>query len=211
MTKTKKKYLTLILYNLCFFAVWTVFELFIKDKVNSQLIKSGVIKTAVWALPAMLLIHNFHDTVRIGLKEMFTAKVKWWRYLWVYALLAIWVLLGGLFRRGGLYFELGPNELITVLFVGITEELVFRGWLLNAMVDDMPLWLCIMIDAALFLLIHFPRLILEGLLLSTFISLDFIGLVALSVVFSVSFLRSKNIFIPITMHMLYDLMVFAFL
>jgi len=209
MAQTKKKYLALTIYCLCFYAIWTVFELFIKVNISSQFLKTGIIKTAVWVLPAMLLVHKFHDTVQIGLKEMFVTKVKWWRYLWIYALLAVWVLLGGL--RSGFFFSLEPDALIIVFFVGITEEMVFRGWLLNATVKDMPKWLAVLINAVLFLCIHFPRLIQEGVLLSTFTSYNFIGLLALSAIFSVSFLKSKNLFIPITMHMIYDLLAFVFL
>jgi len=211
MTQTKKKYLALIIYCLCFYAIWTVFELYIKTNISSQFLKSGIIKTAVWVLPAMLLIYTFRDTVKIGFKEMFTTKVKWWRYLWVYALLVVWVLLGGFFQPGVLSFVITLNSLIIVLFVGITEEMVFRGWLLNATAKDMPQWVAILINAALFLAIHFPRWIQEGIFINTFASFNFIGIVALSIIFSISFLKSKNILIPITMHMLYDFMMFVFL
>ena len=209
MTQTKKKYLALIIYCLCFFAIWTVFELCIKANIGSQLIKSGIIKTGIWVLPSILLIHKYQDTMKIGLKEMFITKVKWWRYLWVYTILIIWVLLGG-FRRG-FSFSLDPNELIIVLFVGITEEMAFRGWLLNATIKDMPQWAAIFINALLFLAIHFPRWIQEGVFISVFTSLEFLGLIILSMVFSISFLKSKNLLIPITMHMLYDLMTFMLL
>ncbi|MDR0491200.1 MAG: CPBP family intramembrane metalloprotease [Oscillospiraceae bacterium] len=211
MILAKRKKLTLIIYILCFYAAWTVFVLCIKGNINSQIIKEGVIKTAVWVLPAMLLTYIFRDSVQIGLKEMFVTKVKWRQYIWVYALLAAWVLLGGFFHQGGLSFVIDPDALITVLFVGITEEMVFRGWLLNATVKDMPGWLAVLINAALFLIIHFPRWIQEGIFISTFTSFNFIGIVALSVVFSVSFLKSKNLLVPITMHMLYDLMMFVLL
>ena len=210
MSQTKKKYLSLVIYTLCFYAVWMVFELYIKGNIGSQLIKTGVIKTAVWVLPAMWLVYQFRGTVQIGLKEMFVTKVKWWRYLWVYALLAVWVLLGGI-RYGGLSFDLTPDVLIITLFVGITEEMVFRGWLLNATVKELPTWAAVLINAVLFLAIHFPRWIQEGIFISTFTSLNFIGIVLLSVIFSLSFLKSKNLLIPITMHMLYDLMIFVLL
>jgi membrane protease YdiL (CAAX protease family) len=157
----------------------------------------------------MLLVRKFSGGVQIGLKEMFATKAKWWAYLWVYALLAAWALLGGL--RSGFSISLDLDILIIVLFVGITEEMVFRGWLLNATVVDMPEWLAISANAAMFLLIHFPRLISEGLLISTFTSFGFVGLIILSTVFSMSFLRSKNLLVPITMHMFYDLLVFVFL
>lgn len=211
MTQTKKKYAALIIYLLLFYAVWTVFELFIKEHIRSPLVNAGVIKTAVWVLPAVLLVRKFDNGVQVGLKEMFTAKVKWWRYLWVYAILAAWVLLGGFFQQGGLSFVLNADDLVMVLFVGVTEEMVFRGWLLNATVRDMPTWLAVSLNAVLFLAIHFPRWIQEGIFASIMGSVNFVGLLILSAIFSLSFLKSKNIWIPVTMHMFYDLMMVVFL
>jgi len=211
MSKRSKKYLALIIYCLCFFTVWTVFELYIKTNIDSQIIKSGVIKPLLWVLPAMLLIHKFSDSVSIGLKEMFTTKVKWRRYLPGYTLLIVYVLFCGFFLSGGFSFSVTLNSMIIVLFVGITEEMVFRGWLLNAIIGDMPKWSAIAINAFLFLAVHFPRWIQEGVFVSTFTSFSFIVLIALSVIFSISFIKSKNILIPITMHMLYDFMMFVFL
>ena len=207
---TKRKNLTLTVYCLCFFGIWTVFEFCVKPNIASQLIKSGVIKTVVWVLPAMLLVHKFRDTVQIGLKEMFVTKVKWWRYLWVYALLIAWVLLGGL-RSDGLSFVIDPDTLLIVLFVGITEEMVFRGWLLNATAGELPGWLAILINAAMFLLIHFPRFVQEGILISSFTSFNFVGLLVLGAIFGAAFLKSKNIMVPVTMHMVYDFVLIAFL
>ena len=201
----------IVVYGLCFFAIWTVYELYIKTLIDSKLLQDGVIKTIVWVLPAMLLVHALKDDVQVALKEMFVTKVRWRRYLWVYALLAVWALLGGLLQQGGLIFALNADELIVVLFVGITEEMVFRGWLLNATVNDLPKWLAILINAVLFMAVHFPRLIQEGAFLSSFTSLGNAGIMVLSAIFSISFIKSKNLLIPITMHMLYDLLAFAFL
>ena len=209
MTRTKKKYLAIIIYCLCFYAIWTVNELYIKTYISSQFLRSGVIKTVVWVLPAMLLTYKFSDTVEIGLKEMFITKVKWRKYLWIYALLIAWVLIGGV--QGGFSVSVDWDVVIIVLFIGITEEMAFRGWLLNATARDMPQWLAVLINAIMFLAIHFPRLTQEGIFVKTFTSFSFIGLMALSAIFSVSFLKSKNLLVPITMHMLYDLMAFVFL
>ena len=209
MTRIKKKYLILTIYCICFFAVWTVFELCIKPQIDSQLLRTAVIKNIVWVLPAMLLVHALRDDVQVGLKEMFVAKVKWWRYLWVYALLAGWALLGGILQPGGLVFEFSTDELVMVLFVGITEEMVFRGWLLNATVKDLPPWLAILINSVLFVLIHFPRYIQEGIFIYAFTSLAVVGLMIWSAIVSLSFLKSKNLLIPITMHMLYDFLAMA--
>ena len=211
MTWKKKKYIAIIIYGLCFYAIWTVFELCLKTNIDSQLIKTGVIKTAVWVIPAAFLIHKFRDSVRIDLKDMFMTKVKWPRYLWVYALLIIWGLCGGLVQAGGLFFSVDSDALIIVLFAGITEEMVFRGWLLNATAGELPGWLAVLVNAAMFLLIHFPRFIQEGILISSFTSFNFVGLLVLSVIFGAAFLKSKNIFVPVTMHMVYDFVLIAFL
>ena len=209
MTQTKKKYITLIIYCLCLFAIWALFVFLFEGTMFA--LWTGIIKTIIWALPAMLLVHKFPGFVQIGLKEMFTTKVKLYQYIWMYALLAVWVLSGGFFHSGGLSFVISVDSMIVVLFVGITEEMVFRGWLLNATVDNMPQWLAISINAVLFLLIHFPRWISEGIFIGILTSFGFVGIIALSVIFSLSFLKSKNLLIPVTMHMLYDLMMFVFL
>lgn len=209
MTQTKKKYITLIIYCVCFYAIWALFVFRFEGTMFS--LWSGIIKTVVWVLPAMLLVHRFRDSVQISLKEMFTTKVNLFEHLWVYAVLVIWVLLGGIFQPGGFSFVIELDSMIIVLFVGITEEMVFRGWLLNATVDRMPQWLAIAINAILFLLIHFPRWISEGVFIGLITSFNFVGIIVLSVLFSHSFLKSRNILIPVTMHMLYDLMVFVLL
>jgi len=209
MTQKKKKYIALIIYSLCFYAIWAVYVMCAEESIGS--VWSGLIKTTVWVLPAMLLVHKFRDSVQISLKEMFTAKVKFHQYVWVYALLAIWVLLGGFFHSGGLSFVIDFDSMVIVLFVGITEEMVFRGWLLNATIDDMPQWAALAINSAMFLAIHFPRWIQEGIFAGLFTSFSFVGIVALGAIFGISFIKSRNILIPVTMHMLYDLMMFVLL
>jgi len=209
MTQKKKKYFALIIYSLYLYSVWAVFVLCVEENIGS--VWTGIIKTIIWVLPAMLLVRRFRDSVQIGLKEMFTTKVKLYQYIWMYAILAIWVLLGGFFQSGGLSFVIDFDSMVIVLFVGITEEMAFRGWLLNATIDDIPQWLAISINAIMFLVIHFPRWIQEGIFVGLLTSFSFVGIIALSVIFSISFIKSKNILIPVTMHMLYDLMMFVLL
>jgi membrane protease YdiL (CAAX protease family) len=87
--------------------------------------------------------------------------------------------------------------------------MVFRGWLLNATIKDMTKWLAVFINAVMYLATHFPSMIQNGVLFSKFAPSYFIGFMSFSVIFSVSFLKSKNLFIPITMHMLFDLMAYV--
>ncbi len=220
MAKQKKK-TALIIYTVIFFAVWTTFELIVKDRLNlaikneilCQLVKSGIIKNLVWTFPAALLIRQFKSEVYITLKEMFTAKIHFQHYLPVYIILTVIVLAGSILEKGKLDVaeSFGAEEIIIVLFVGLTEEIVFRGWLLNSAIREDKKWFSIMINAVMFLAIHFPAWIHTGTFISNFTSFQFLGIIALSLVFSCTFLKSRNILVPITLHMYYDLLVFMFI
>lgn len=220
MTKKKKNTL-LIIYTIFFYAIWASFELVVKDILNNsiqnevlcQLVKSGIIKNLVWTLPAILLIQNFNSDVCITLKEMFSTKVNWLKYLPIFAVFTVYVLAGSILNNGKLEIvsDFGIDKIIIVLFVGLTEELVFRGWLLNATIREDKKWLYIIINAVLFLSIHFPVWIHTGVFISSFTSFQFLEIIALSVIFSYTFIKSRNILVPISLHMYYDLLVFMFI
>ncbi len=201
-----------------FFALWTAFELIVKSRLDNAIqnavlcavVKSGIIKNLVWTLPAILLIRRFRSDVYIPLKEMFSTKVNWLKVAPVFLFFTAYVLVGAVLHHGkpGIVPGFGGEEVIIVLFVGLTEEMVFRGWLLNVTFSEDRKWLCLMANAILFVAIHFPKWIASGTFLDAFTSLQFLEIAALSVVFSLTFLRSKNILVPIFLHMYYDLLVF---
>ncbi len=215
---SKLKTPVLIIYLILFYGIWTIWEFygkpFIGDTVENeylaQFIKSGVIKNLVWTLTALLLIRRFESNVYIPLKEMFTAKVNWLKYLPIYLIFTVWVLAGSVLSNGklGISGSFGVSDIIIVIFVGLTEETVFRGWLLNAVFRENGKWLYIMTNAVMFLAIHFPTWIFQGVFIGMFTSFSFLETIALSVIFSCTFLKSGNILVPITLHMYWDLLVF---
>ena len=145
---------------------------------------------------------------------MFTNRVKLLKYIPVYLGFTAYLIIGAFIRKGGLAvsdsFSCSCSDLIDVLFVGITEEMVFRGWLLNVTVSENRKWLPIIINAVMFLLIHFPIWIKSGVFIDSFTSLNFLCVPILSVIFSWSFIKSKSIWIPITLHMYWDLLMCLF-
>ncbi|MCH5349031.1 MAG: CPBP family intramembrane metalloprotease [Oscillospiraceae bacterium] len=210
----------LIVYVIIFYSIWTIWEVIIKPFINntipneyiSQFIKSGIIKNLVWTLPAILLVNHFKDDVYIGLKDMFTAKVQWLKYISIFIIFTVYLLAGTFLTNGKISISetFKPSSLITVLFVGITEEMVFRGWLLNCMVSEKKKWLPIIINSLMFLLIHFPVWIYEGHFIENFQNLGFLSIIILSIIFGWTFIKSKNILIPIMLHMYWDLLIFLF-
>lgn len=214
----QKKKSVLIIYIIVFYSVWTVFEFFIKDAIDSlipsnalsQIVKSGIIKNLVWTVPAFILISKF--CVCITLKEMFTTKVNALKYLPLFILFTVYLLIGAILEKGELALakDFGADEIIIVLFVGLTEEMVFRGWLLNATITEENKWKCIIVNAVMFLAIHFPSWIYNGVFIRNFTGFGFVSVVVLSVIFSLTFMKSKNVLIPITLHMYWDLLMFMF-
>lgn len=220
--KNKNLIKTLGIYFIIFYLAWAICTLCIMPKIDiflneslSAIVKSGILKNLVWTIPAVLLIKKYHDSVEIPLKDMFTNRVNWLKYLPIFLIFTIYILIGTYKINGNLQIssDFGLDDIIVVLFVGLTEELVFRGWLLNSTIKDKKdddLYIPIGINALLFLSIHFPRWIADGVFMTNFISLGFISIIVLSVLFSYVFINSRNILIPIALHMYWDLLMFMF-
>lgn len=216
--KNNKVLPVLIVYVIVFYGIWTVWEFWIKHFIDnsvenellSQLIKSGLIKNLVWTFPAILLVRLFKSDVYIGLKEMFSAKVNWLKYLPLFIIFTVCILAGSVVRNGRLQIsgDFGADKIIIVLFVGLTEEMVFRGWLLNAVFREDKKWPYIIINAVMFLAIHFPTWIYNGVFFGNFASFGFLEILVLSVIFSCTFLKSRSILVPMTLHMYWDLLIF---
>ncbi len=214
--KSISKNKALILYSIAFYTIWTLFEFLVKPviddifhgEISSQIVKTVVIKNLVWVLPAALLVHHYRDDVCIRLKEMFTTKVKWLRYLPVFLLFVLYPLVTAYLHKGSLTLnsDFGAKEIIMYSFVGITEEMVFRGWLLNAMVgkERTNQWRAILLNSLMFVAIHIPTWTIHSQLTAAFLHFGFVQIIILSVIFSITFLKSRNILVPVALHMIFD-------
>lgn len=217
---TKKKTTVLIIYTIAFYVLWAFFELIAKDAINTaiknnylcQFIKSGIIKNLIWTIPAITLVKHFNDDVNVSLKEMFTAKVNWLKYMPIFGVFTVYLLAGAFLRNGRLAIveDFGIEQIIIVLFVGLTEEMVFRGWLLNATYREKNKWIYLIINSVMFLAIHFPIWIHDGIFIESFANFGFLLLIVLSLIFSYTFIRSRNLLVPVILHMYWDLLTFMF-
>ena len=223
--KKLEKVFVIIIYSVLFYAAWAVFELLLSDNMLSftdngvvrEVMRSGVVKNLIWTVPALLLVRKYDSDMMIGLKEMFSSKVNVVSFLPVFIIIAAYVLFASFRANEGIYISdsFGAADIITVLFVGITEESVFRGWLLNSTLkncDSKPkVCAAVLINAVMFLIIHFPIWIHNGVFEANLGSTAFLTIIILSCLFSWCFIKSKNIFVPIVVHMFYDLLIFMFI
>ena len=209
---------TLCIYYVILYAVWAFCELVIRGAVLGFVPEDGalfpilfdwILKNLVWTVPAWVLMGKLDENLYIKRKEMFTNKVDPLKAVGFLAMMLFLASANSIIRNHGIVIaeDFKPAELLTYVFVGVSEEFVFRGLLLNATYQEDKPYLTIGINAGLFLLIHFPIWIYNGIFVSIFTSFSFTSILILSVLFSWSFLECKNIWIPVVIHMLYDMLI----
>lgn len=218
---TKQQKMTVLLpYTLIFFAVWAIYHFFAEPwlmaHISSEwlctLVTEGLLKNLIWTLPAFCLLKKFAADAYVKPQVLFRLNRDCLKWLLVFVLFAIYLIVGAYRQYGCLQIQpdFGLDSIIVVLFVGLTEEMVFRGWLLNITYSEKHKWLTIGANAVLFLMIHFPRWIMDETFVSSFTSFGFVCILALSVIFSLAFVKTKNLLLPIGLHMFWDLLMFLF-
>ena len=224
LIKNKKLLTAWCVFCLWLYAAWSVTELLIappmKEALDNDflytLLRDGVIKNLIWTLPALFLMRHFSDELAFPFKGIYRYRRQNSPYLLIAVLMTVAVVGGSILRHHG--FSLSPSfkgsDLLIVLFVGISEETVFRGFLLNATLKyadtTFKKGLAAGINSILFLLIHFPVWITSGTFVSNFTSMSFLSVVLLSVLFSYCFIKCKNLAVVIFLHSFYDMLIFLF-
>lgn len=222
MERTSKKNLIIaIVFCIVFYTVWALYGILASpcidstslDPVVKQVIKSVLIKNLCWTLPAVIILYKLGDEVYIPLKEMFHCKKKDWAEAVPYFLaFTVFVAVNTIVRGNG--FRINDTftvcTVIAMTFVGLTEEMVFRGLLLNLTYREDKKWICLIANGILFVLIHFPKWIAQGTLTTVLSSFSFVTLIILAVIFGITFTKSRSILIPIALHMYWDILMELF-
>lgn len=216
----------LMIHAAGFYIIWAVWTVIIgpclKGCLPSQFcydVIHNVFKVIVWTIPAAILIRKFEPVLPISLKQMFTQKVPlkavafWVAVMTAYGFLAIYKQM--VFSGFGRYKLIAnPNYTLAgnlwIWNVGITEELVFRGWYLNATAKDIKDWKRILLNTAMFIAIHFPTWFNQGRLLYVWLDGSALIVGMFSVLISICFLKHKNVLLPLVLHTLYDIIVTYF-
>lgn len=221
MIKNKRLFRTWIIFAVIFYAVWALTEMVMMPLIGSvtdnryilTVFRDVLIKNLFWTLPAILLIRHFSEDMYSGIKELFSFNKKTWKYLLLLIPISAVVIGGQLIRNHSLSVSSSfhPSMIFMVLFVGLTEEIVFRGFFLNSMMKNADTekkrYLAFAVNAVMFLVIHFPIWIAEGRFVSSFSSFGFVTVLFLSVLFGICFVRTKSLWSAIIIHSLYDLLI----
>ncbi len=224
MWKNKKLTAAWVLFAVWLYGAWSVYTLWLlpilqdalPNKYMMELVGTGIIKNIVWVLPAFWLIRHFSQELAIPAKELFSLRREHLKYLLIAVFLAVLVIAGAVGRRHGFSLSPGfhPSQLIIVLFVGIEEEMVFRGFFLNGTLigadTNFKKGIAVAVNAVMFLFIHFPIWIYNGVFITNFTNFGFITILVLSALFSFCTMRCRSLWVAVILHSFYDAMVFLF-
>ncbi|WP_163582851.1 CPBP family intramembrane glutamic endopeptidase [Gracilibacillus saliphilus] len=215
LLKPNKNYIWV--YFIIFFALWCAREIWLVqylDMMDSipRAITSAVIKIVIWVIPVIFLVKVMEKSNPLSylrLRHNFKKGLKWVGWL---SLVFIFYLIFNLtVLKNDFDFQMGFNEwLNTILLVGITEEIVFRGFLLRKLMDSYKFWIANTITALLFVSIHFPIWFYKGLFEFPYILGSILTAFVLGILFGFVYKKSNSLWSVIIIHSLYNLLVSLF-
>ncbi|WP_167751495.1 CPBP family intramembrane glutamic endopeptidase [Lentibacillus salicampi] len=176
-------------------------------------ITSAGIKIVVWVLPVLWLVtavEKRNPLTYLGLSVNVSKGLKWAG--WFTLALAVCFLMANVLILGnGINLDLGFDEwLNTIIIVGITEEIVFRGFILNKCMEMFNFWKANIITSLLFVSIHFPIWIYEGLFQFPYVIGTTVNVFVVGVLFGYVYKKSGSLWSVIIIHSMYNLFVTVF-
>ena len=205
-------------YGLILYAIWSVTELIVVPymelrSLSGQTIditKEILLKSLIWFLPAMLILMRCDESMHIKKSELFSCKQGFIKAIPIFILFTAYHLINTYVLNGRISFDSSfhLSDILIALSVGLSEEIVFRGLFLNYTLKEDRKWIPILVNAGLFLMIHFPSWLRQGIFMPQLEGGAFVLIMILSFIFSWTFIKSKSIVIPIILHAYWDLLCF---
>lgn len=203
---------TVVISYLVFFAGWTLRVVCVDlSGMNEFLswVTGFLIHVVWWPLFALFLIKRYSNDLNISLKEMITTKPKLKILLPLLVFALVYNIVGFFINSSGYGTKMKWYDLIvTAATVGIFEESVFRGGLLNALSTFVSERKANLISSALFVLIHYPGWIFAGYELTT-IAITSLSVYALGLIFGWVFRKNRSIWTGAILHSAWDLITWV--
>ena len=197
-----------------FFLIWTVRVLCLSgfppagQSLWIQQLLAELLKGILWIGFAFYMIQRYHTRLWLKPQKMLFHPIAPRSLVLPAALFVLYFLVGNAVRNGAVRMnpDFHPSMLIgTVLAAGIFEEFLFRGWFYNACASVMERSFANYLSSAFFVLIHYPGWLYTGCSLEVILGRS-IGIYVLGLIFGWSFRRSRSIWPPVFLHMLWNLL-----
>jgi membrane protease YdiL (CAAX protease family) len=203
---------TLLLYLLFFYFIWTLKELWLINFFHSfseptYAILEALVKVLLWIVPIWIYVKYFLNTSPMNYFNM-NINVKkglFWGIILSTLVGLYFAIEVYLVNKETFHFVLPLDSYLDgFLVVGITEEMVFRGFLLKEINKRMSFWKANIITALLFLFIHYPIWIHDGEFFH-FWAHAYIFLLGL--IFGFVYKKTGSLWSVVLLHSFYDLFV----
>ncbi len=125
----------------------------------------------LWAVPAIILLKLYAKDIPTTWKQLFTNKPHMKPFIITVAIIIIYTLGAMFFNHGGFWINPTFNfykHFPTFVMVAFVEELVYRGWGLNALSAFVSERKANIISTILFVLLHLPAYFIKLYLTGTF-------------------------------------------
>jgi hypothetical protein len=199
-----------VLFVVLFFVVWslraTVFY-FIDQGISSDVwlgVYSQLMKVILWAVPVCLYIRYIDKaSIREALK-LGNPKGKWRSiFAWLAAFTAVMLFSASV--QKGVLPHAPTNGWLVLLLANIVspvcEEIMFRGFILNKLMDRTSFWKANLITSFLFVAIHIPFwLYARGL--TGEVAFDLGGVMVVSLILGYFFKKFDSLTPPILAHVI---------
>ncbi|MCM1399830.1 MAG: CPBP family intramembrane metalloprotease [Clostridium sp.] len=178
----------------------------------------GYISRLVWGMPFLFILYKRKQEQVIPLKQLFGFHFHWNSFLLVFAISTICVLIKMFFMHGGFWINpsiIFPQELCHFFIVGFVEELVYRGYGLNALSKYMNERKANMISCLFFVALHIPAYLIhwycDGIFSLTAMLTQVVSVFICGLLFGIVFRKSKSVWASVILHFWYDFAVVVFI
>lgn len=203
---------SLIYIIILFFASWSLYELVIDTyikinySINIYAMLRLLFKLLIWVFPVYIYLKFYKKTnvisylrlnenINVGLLWSIILSLIFTAFLFIRELL-----IGSL--RINLNIEIN-TWINTILFVGITEEIMFRGFLLKILWEKSSFKKAVIISSILFVIIHYPFWIVKG----TNLVFNSIYVLVFSIIQSYVFKKTNSLWACIISHSFHNFIV----
>lgn len=167
----------------------------------------GYLSRLIWSLPFVILVIKRSGRVQTPARKLFAFQVHWPSFLLVFTAITGYIIAGMLVNHRGIWLNpqiLLIQELPKFLVVGFAEEVVYRGWGMNAFSTHMSLNRANLSASVYFVVLHFPAYFIHWYLDGTFslstMLTQAVYVFLLSLVFGWTFKKSQSIWPPMLIH-----------
>lgn len=216
-----KKYIikVLIPYLIVFYFFWSVYTIFLEPFIEKgpyllNLLLVNFVKLCFWTVPALVVLKYVFREKPLSYIKLSKDKLRGFAYGSLYGVVIVIYISVTRFLFSG-EFNFNPffgleSWIGGVLLIGFTEEIVFRGFLLQKFEEIMDSKYANLLTAVLFLLIHFPKWYMQGnLFVAEFMVNSVLFMLLFSVLMVVLLKKTNSLWTCILIHSANNFAMFA--